>query len=241
MEDATLAAAAILPLRAQAIITLEDAWATAMGGAPSITGAIAATLDDLTLIAPATLDLKAAAAIQLDDAVVTATVKVVINAQATITLEDAEPSPIMLTGDISATADQTVVVPATADTTQSGAGLPLGALAWKADFDPADRSPRAFNFTPLLNGAKVAAVLRITMSAGGAAVGLMVDDDTARQPIIGTDGQRVQLWFFVDEALQNDPTFADGGVQVGISVKIQTDASPPQEYERTGVLTVRQL
>ena len=123
----------------------------------------------------------------------------------------------------------------------SAAALPLYASAWTAPFDPADRAPYAIDWSRLLaEGETIAQIDRIVMSAQGASLGISVDIDPPRSPVISTDGTKTQIWFLCDAAKQNDAAFSGEGVQIGLSVLIRTSASPYKQFERTGVLTVRQ-
>lgn len=120
--------------------------------------------------------------------------------------------------------------------------MPSSAYRWTAIFDPSDRTPFAIDWSGLLlSDEKVAAIQKITMSAAGAAVGIEIDTSTGRTPIIATDGKKTQCWFLCAPAFQSDPAFQNGGVQIGLSVLVRTDANPFREYERTGVLQVEQL
>ncbi|WP_298690160.1 hypothetical protein [uncultured Sphingomonas sp.] len=149
------------------------------------------------------------------------------------------PTP---TGAIIATAGQTVKFDAAQTSVATVAGLPLGSPLTAQPLDPADLNPRAFDFSALIGDAKIAQIVRITMSAAAATVGVEVWQDSPRVPIIdAATSQIVQIWFAVDPAFQSDPGFSGAGLQVGVSILIQTDAAVYQTYERTGILTVRNL
>lgn len=121
-------------------------------------------------------------------------------------------------------------------------GLPAGAVPWSRPFDPSDRTPYAIDWTALLvTGEKIADVISITVSASGADLGFAIDTDAARIPLIDATHNRVAMWFTVASGYQSNPAFAADGVKVGISMLIRTDADPYREYERTVILTVRQL
>lgn len=122
-----------------------------------------------------------------------------------------------------------------------GTDVPLGAYSWPRPLDPSDRAPYAFDFSQLLGSAeRIADIVRLTMSAAGAAVGVEIDTSAGRTPIIGTEGKAVQIWFRVAEASQDDPAFTGPGVRVGVSILVETDAVPFKRFERTAVLTVRE-
>ena len=122
-----------------------------------------------------------------------------------------------------------------------GNDIPLGAYQWARPLDPADRAPYAFSFAQLLApGEEIADIVRLTMSAAGAALGLEIDTSPGRIPIIGEDGNAVQVWFRVDEAFQENAAFTGAGVRIPIAFLVETNSSPFKRYERTAVLTVRQ-
>lgn len=147
------------------------------------------------------------------------------------------------TGEIIAPASRTVTpaqVPATAAANAS-AEVPVGALAWAAPLDPADRAPYAIDWRQLLaTDERVADIVRLTMSAAGAAVGVTIDQEDGRTPIIGTDGKAIQIWLKVADAFQDNAAFQGAGVRVAIAALIETDSVPFKRFERTSVLTVRQ-
>ncbi len=119
--------------------------------------------------------------------------------------------------------------------------IPTDAASFPRPFDPADRRLYAMDWTQHLEtGEKIIEILALTMLAPGVSAGVMIDSGGGRNPIIGTDGKRIQLWFRVSPGNQFDPVFNGAGLQVGVAVLVRTDSSPSQEYERTVVLTVRQ-
>jgi hypothetical protein len=149
--------------------------------------------------------------------------------------------PITETGEILAGAERTIVPAPVPAGTVNAAGLPQSAYGWAAPFDPADRAPYAIDWSKLLAADEgIAQIDRIVMSPQGASLGLKVDSDPPRSPVISTDGKKTQLWFVCDPAFQNDPAFAGAGVQIGVAVLIRSAADPYKLFERTGVLTVRQ-
>ena len=145
------------------------------------------------------------------------------------------------TGEVIATTERTVTIAKTPNATSRASTLPLGSYPWTAHLDPSDRAPFAIDFTGLLDtGETIAEIVRLTVSATGASVGVEIDDSTDRIPIIDTDGKKIQMWFLVDEAFQANAAFAAAGVQVGIAALIRTNGDPYKDFERTAVLTVRQ-
>jgi hypothetical protein len=144
------------------------------------------------------------------------------------------------TGDVSTSAGQTAAVHANSAGGSSGSDIPTPAIGWTQPLDPADRAFYAFDWSAWLGTEKVASIERITMSALGASLGVQVDSDPDRTPIIDTLGRKIGLWFKVYDASQADPAFAAAGAKVGIAMLVKTDASPPKYYERTAILTVQQ-
>lgn len=146
------------------------------------------------------------------------------------------------TGDLIAPPDQIVTIPKVQTTVAAGAALPLGAPVWPRPFAPKDRRPYAFDFTEVLpEGARIASIQLLTMSAVGAAAGVEIDPDSDRAPLIDTTGTHVQLWFRVDPAFYLADVFAGVGLLVAVAALIRTDNVPYQEDERTLVLNVRRL
>ncbi|WP_313534389.1 hypothetical protein [Sphingomonas sp.] len=148
----------------------------------------------------------------------------------------AEKGAVIATGD--RTAVMTVIQPAAS----RGSAIPLGAGAWAQQFDPGDHAPYAIDFAELLDqGEGIAKIEAIKMSSTAALLGIGVDAASGYRPIIDAAGKKIQLWFLVDQAYAESISFAAGGVLLPVSVRILTDATPPKRYERTAVLTVRQL
>jgi len=122
-----------------------------------------------------------------------------------------------------------------------GDNVPLGAYRWPAPMEPADRAPYAFDWSKILGtDEKIAEITRVTMSAAGAAVGVEIDSSTGRRPIISENGKAIQLWFLCLDAFQDNPVFGGNGVNITVTCRVRTDASPYKQFERTAVLTVRQ-
>lgn len=145
------------------------------------------------------------------------------------------------TGTVTAGADQTAVLAAQTASGGTTSGLPIDAPVVKKPFDPSDRAPYAIDFTVhLADDETIAELRRITMSASGAAVGVQIDTDPVRPPLIDTGGKKAEAWLIVDDAFQANAAFSGAGIQVGISFLIRTSADPYREYERTIIVVVRQ-
>lgn len=146
------------------------------------------------------------------------------------------------TGEVTAAAERTVVLLAVQANSPAITGLPTGAVAWQQPYDPGDHAPYAIDFGALLEvGEQIAAIEEITMNATAALLGVGVDAETDYAPIIDTDGEKIQMWFVVDEASWAESSFNAGGVKLPVTARVLTDSTPPKRYERTGVLTMRQL
>lgn len=153
-----------------------------------------------------------------------------------------DPPAGNVTGALVAASDQVAAVQKVAVVAASGNAIPVGAPVWSRPFDPADRSPYAWDFGPVLaSGSKIASIERITMSAAGAAAGVQIDQQAPRLPVIAADGTHVQVWFLIDGASQIADIFTGNGLQVAVSVLVSTTDDVPQFYERSLVLTVRRL
>jgi hypothetical protein len=152
-----------------------------------------------------------------------------------------EIGPITTVGEVVASSDCTAIVPSVQTASLTSAAAPLGSQAWRRHFDPADHAPYALDFGPLLEASENIAVIEsIVMSATAALLGVGIDTAGAYAPIIDTDGEKVQLWFVVDEDAWDALSFEASGVQLPVTVRVTTDSTPPKRYERSGVLTVRQ-
>lgn len=125
--------------------------------------------------------------------------------------------------------------------TAIGTGIPYGAALWPQPFDPADHLAYGFSFKDLLdNGETITAIERIAVSATGAGMGLTIDQSAGFQPIIDQNGgQRIQLWFSVDPALQASSAFDASGTSIAVTFRILSSKS--NRIERSAVLMVRQL
>lgn len=120
--------------------------------------------------------------------------------------------------------------------------IPRGAREWEQAYDPADHAKYAFDWSPLLpEGEKVGEILSIRMSSAAAALGIAIDTSPEHPPIIEQDARlKVQLWFVVAEEQQESAAFLGAGVKLPVTMKIATMSTPPEKFERTNVLTVRQ-
>lgn len=144
-------------------------------------------------------------------------------------------------GDVIASPDRTATAVVLQSTANVGALIPLGAQQWRQPFDPADHAPYAFDFGPLLDeGEMIAGIEQIALNATAALLGLTVDAEAAYAPIVDTAGKKLQVWFIVDEAYWAAASFNAGGVQLPVTFRVVTTATPPKRYERTAVLAVRQ-
>lgn len=145
-------------------------------------------------------------------------------------------------GAVIATPDRTasmLVIQATASRPTS---IPLGAAAWPQPYDPGDHAPYAINFADLLDeGEKIAKIEAIKVAPAAVLLGISVDEASGYGPIIDVAGEKIQLWFLVDQAYWESASFASAGVLLPFTVRVLTDSVPPKRYERTAVLTVRQL
>ena len=144
------------------------------------------------------------------------------------------------TGDVDVPASQMASAKVNASGGGAGTGIPSLASIWTQPLDPSDRNKYGMDWAPVLGDETIATIESITMSALGASLGVQVDSDADRIPIIDTQGQKVQLWFKVDPSFKNNAAFSDPGTRVAVSVLIKTDSTPYRELERTWVLTVLQ-
>ena len=145
-------------------------------------------------------------------------------------------------GELTSMADQIANLAVLQPATAKGNGVPYGAADWPRPFDPSDRAPYAWDFSNIIGeGVSIADIVRITVSATGVALGVEVDNQEGRAPIITNDGKHVQVYFLVNVASQTSQQFTNDGVKVPVSVLIRTDENPFEEYERTAILSVRQL
>lgn len=146
------------------------------------------------------------------------------------------------TGVVIATSERTAVLTAVQDSAARSSGIALGAGVWRQQYDPADHTPYALDFSALLDGGEnIVEIEAITMNATAALLGVGIDAATGYAPIIDEGGKKVQVWFAIDEASWSLASFDAGGVQLPVTIRVATDAIPPKRYERTGVLPVRQL
>jgi hypothetical protein len=145
-------------------------------------------------------------------------------------------------GAVIATPDRTASMTVVQPSASRGTALPLGAAAWAQQFDPGDHAPYAIDFTELLDEDEgIAKIEAVKVSSTAALLGIGVDAASGYRPIIDAAGKKIQLWFLVDQAFWESSSFAADGVLLPVSVRIVTDATSPKRYERTAILTVRQL
>jgi hypothetical protein len=146
------------------------------------------------------------------------------------------------TGTVTAPADCTAVLLSVQSSSAGEATAPRGAVPFRRPYDPADHAPYAIDFTAFLKpGEKIAEIVELRMNATAALLSVAIDDADDFNPIIDTAGKKLQVWFAVDEAQWAAASFGAGGVQLPVTARILTDAVPPSRWERTVILTVRQL
>lgn len=120
-------------------------------------------------------------------------------------------------------------------------GTPNGAAVWQQPFDPADERPFGMSFQEVLDGDEhIVDILSISLSSAAAALGLEVDLDDGRAPLIDSNGQaRLQLWFKVADGQQASPSYDANGVRFPVAFRVKTDKGA--RIRRSAVLTVRDL
>lgn len=125
--------------------------------------------------------------------------------------------------------------------TPIGVGIPYGAAQWQQAFDPNDNLAYGFSFSDVLDpGETIALMERIAVSSTGAGLGLTIDQSGGSAPFIDQDGRRrIQLRFLVDPAFQASPAFDASGTPIVVAFRVFTSKS--NRFDRSGVLTVRQL
>lgn len=143
-------------------------------------------------------------------------------------------------GNVIVPVGQTASAKGNAASSGSGTGIPATAYVWTQPLDPSDRNEYAMDWTSILGTEKIASIQSLTMTALGVSLGVEVDSDSDRVPVIDTNGQKIGLWFRVDDAFKQNTAFAWPGTKIGISALIRTDSTPYRELERTWVLTVAQ-
>lgn len=154
-----------------------------------------------------------------------------------------EDEVVAETGTIIAAAEDTVLVPKLAALTSISNDLPLGALEHQRPLDPSSRRPFAVDLSAFLPAdQEIGDIVRITMSAAGAAVGVIVESASPRQPIVDeSGGRKLQYWLSVVNGSQGNAAFSGAGLKVGIAFLIRTNGTIPQDDEHTVVHTVRHL
>ena len=146
-------------------------------------------------------------------------------------------------GAVNVPEERTAIVARIQASAPTSDGIPLGAVEWQQAYDPADHAPYAFDFSSILaEGETISDILSIRLSSAAAALGIAVDQAASFSPVIdAAEGKKVQLWFVVADDLQEAASFLATGVKIPVAVKIETSSTPPKRFERTNVLTVRQL
>jgi hypothetical protein len=146
------------------------------------------------------------------------------------------------TGAVIATPDRTASMAVIQSAASRPSNIPLGAVTWSQPYDPGDHAPYAINFTDLLDeGETIASIDAIKVPSSAVLLGISVDTAAGYGPIIDIAGKKIQLWFLVDQTAWESASFTGAGVQLPITVRVNTGSTPPKRYERTAVLTVRQL
>lgn len=145
------------------------------------------------------------------------------------------------TGTVSAPAGRTAEALTLIAAGGAGPGIPPTAFTWSQPLDPADRTFYVMDWSAWLGTAKIASIQSLTMSAVAASLGVEVDTDSDRVPLLDTGGQKIGLWMKVDPSFHQNAAFSSPGIKVGIAALIRTDEVPYQEFERTWELTVTQL
>ena len=145
-------------------------------------------------------------------------------------------------GAVIATADRSAVLTVVQAASLTAALSPLGAAPWPQQYDPGDHAPYAIDWTALLaEDEKIAEIEAIKVTSAATLLGIGIDLALSYAPIIDQAGKKTQVWFLVDQVYWEAAAFAARGVQLPITLRVRTDANPPKRYERTAVLTVRQL
>ena len=117
--------------------------------------------------------------------------------------------------------------------------LPRDPVSIGEAMDPAELLDFVFDLSGVLEPDEAIEAFAMTMSAEGAALGLLIETG-ARAPLLIENARAVQLWFAVAPAMRTDAAFTGEGVRIGIELRATTNASPPRVRERTFALTLRQ-
>lgn len=142
------------------------------------------------------------------------------------------------TGDVTVPAGQIAVGKGNTAVSGLGTGIPAVAFVWTQPLNPRDRNEYAMDWSSILGTEKITSIQALTMTALGVSLGVEIDSDADRVPVLDTNGQKIGLWFKVDDAFKDNAAFAWPGTKIGISALIRTDSTPYRELERTWVLTV---
>jgi len=145
------------------------------------------------------------------------------------------------TGTVSAPAGRTAQALALTVAGGAGPGIPPTAFTWSQPVDPLDRTFYVMDWSAWLGTAKIASIQSLTMSAIAASLGVEVDTDADRVPMLDTGGQKIGLWLKVDPAFHANSAFISPGIKVGVAALIRTDEVPYQEFKRTWEGTVMYL
>lgn len=147
-----------------------------------------------------------------------------------------------LPGPVVVGEERTAVLPITQATDQVAASVPLGAVRWKQHFDPAEHKAYAFDFSLLLaSNESIEKIERLRVSSVGVAAGVAIDGEDPFRPIIDeATGKKIQLWFSVEPSLQENTVFSGTGLVVAVTATVTTNSTPPERFERSAALVVRQ-
>lgn len=81
--------------------------------------------------------------------------------------------------------------------------------------------------------------LAVTLSNAALVLGLIVADTAPRAPAVADDARTIVFWLSVDPVAQDNPAFDGWGTEVEVTIRFSTSASPPQTFERSARLGVR--
>lgn len=125
--------------------------------------------------------------------------------------------------------------------------LPEPPIRWKQALSPGEEldyvmelGVEANGYAPLLdieNGEEIAAY-DLVISADGVALGLQLGDGPRSSALVD-DNTAVKLWLSVDDDMQADCIFSNGGVEIGVTGTFVTNSSPARTFERTWMVRVR--
>lgn len=146
-------------------------------------------------------------------------------------------------GPVIATPERTAVLEIAPSAALTVEGAPRGSAIWLQPYDPGDHAPYAIDFTAFLGAdERIAEIEALKLPSVAALIGFEIDQSTDYPPIIDEDeGKKIQLWFVIEPAYWEAVQFGEAGLQIPVTARIVTDSTPPKDFERSAVLTVRQL